>query len=367
MTSIAPDLDRTAAVVDAVITAKPKIVLAERVADGAVGLLAAVLEAGAIAALWGQELLSLGAVLAVHAVCAALLWWWLSYRRAHALDLAGPQLLLLMTLATGPFGAVIAALSALMPARPADERQLLEAWYDRIARASGVDDDTQLADGIAVGRTIDLSKTTGPSFVDVMRGADIKAQQTVLGLIARTFKPEYVPALKLALKSREPIIRVQAAAVATRIRPALVDIVARARTSIATGAAAADRLTAHRHVALALESGLLDTADQLSAKDVVKELNASITDPVSSFYLRSKTVRATTAIARLAPTVRHEIENRLVSTRRFGELRRMRKIVMLGAGRLYRVRAMPRPNRALAAHPTGADIRPAAQLAGLAS
>lgn len=217
MTSIAPDLAPPPAMAEPAAALRPRIALAERFADCLVGLLVAALEAAAIFALWQSGLASVVAVLAVHAATIVVLWRWLAYRSRHAADIAGPHLLLLAAAATGPVGAAVAALSALVPPRPAADQTLLDAWYDRIAQASGVDQITELADGIAIGRTIDLAKASGPSFVEVMRGSNIKAQQTVLGLIARSFKPEYVPALVLALKNREPIIRVQAAAVATRI------------------------------------------------------------------------------------------------------------------------------------------------------
>ena len=320
--------------------------------DCLVGLAIAALEAGALVALWRIDAFSLWTAIAVHVLAVGLATAWLGWRGRSGRDVSGAQLGLLVLAATGPIGGAIASLSALVPPRPAGDRSLLEAWYVRIADATGSDSVTELADGISIGRTIDLAQPTGPSFASIMRSGDIAAQQKVLGMIARRFQPEYVPALKLALKSREPIIRVQAAAVATRIRPTLVATVEAIRARLAGSAAPptdADLLLARAHAALALESGLLETAEQDVAKAVLADLGRRMPDPVAVLDLGTTGARTIARIRRLTPTVRREIESRLVEERRFGDLRRLRRMVTLSVGRLYTVRPMPRPAEAVGA------------------
>lgn len=318
---------------------------AERIADCAVGLFAAALEAVAFLALaqWGW--LSIATGLATHLAVAGLLWLWLGYRARGAADVAMPQLILLVTAATGPIGGALTALSALMPLRDAAERPLLDRWYDRIAHASDTDLATELADGFSIGRTMDLDRPVTTSFEAVMRGADTRSQQAVLGLVARAFKPEYVPALGLALRSGEPLIRVQAAAVATRIRPELAAVVSKARALLErpdSGGFVA-RLTARRHLGLAIGSGLLDLADKTEATDLASSLDRLIGDPALALCLGEDPTRAARMVLGLPPSARIEVEERLLVTGRFRDLRRTRKLVRLLAGHSYRVRAMPRP------------------------
>lgn len=318
---------------------------AERLADCSVGLLAALVEAMGVVWLIRAEALSLLAVLALHAAVAAALWGWLRWRAGRARDASVPQLLLLVTLATGPIGCALMALAALRPVAPAAETRLLTQWYERIALASGTDPVTDLAEGVATGRTIDLGRPVTTSFDAIMRGADTRAQQAVLGLIARTFRPEYTPALALALKSDEPVIRVQAAAVATRIKPELAGLAGAARALVDDPAASlSSRLTARRHLDLAIRSGLLEVADRAEAVHVAAELDrvlADATGPIAAGGA-DRTVRRVLA---LAPPARLEIEERLIALGRFHDLRRLRRLMRLAAGRLYRVRAMPRPAR----------------------
>lgn len=317
--------------------------LPSRAADALVGLGLAVFETVGFWVLWRLSLPWLLPLLAVHAATIAMAWGW-HVRRARRQDATAAQLMLLAIAATGPIGACLAALAALVPPRAARDDVLLDDWYERIALASDVDEVTQLADGIVIGRTIDLSRPAGGRFSDVMRGTDIKSQQAVLGLIARAFKPDYVPALGLALKSREPIIRVQAAAVATRVRPGLAATIEAARGLLAPemSSRGAERITARRHLELALESGLLDVADQHVARDVLSALAAEANPAEAMQAGPGATTASAGRLSRLPPLVRREIEARLIAGRRFAEFRRMRRIVRIGAGRLYRMRAMPR-------------------------
>jgi len=133
-------------------------------------------------------------------------------------DRTGPMLLAIAALAAGPIGAAVVLVGAVLPVRRADSTPLLAAWYKRIALASEIDATTELCDTVASGRTMDLAAPVPRAFMTVIERGTLAERQTSLGLIARRFHPQYLPALEVALRSAEPVVRVQAAAVAARVR-----------------------------------------------------------------------------------------------------------------------------------------------------
>ncbi len=128
---------------------------------------------------------------------------------------------LLGTLATGPFGA---ACTVLLPSLARADRASsarLGAWYDRIALSSEQDGFTRTSDSIAISRTANLAALAPANLMRGFRDGGTALQQAALGMIARNFHPDYLPVLKIALTSPEPVVRVQAAAVAARVRDIL--------------------------------------------------------------------------------------------------------------------------------------------------
>jgi hypothetical protein len=125
--------------------------------------------------------------------------------------------------------------------------------------AGETDEATRLCENVATGRTADLTGHAPASFVAVMERGSLDDRQAALGIIARNFHPDFLPVLMQALKSPEPVIRVQAAAVATKVRGdlrALVD-----RHAGVTAAAVADSpgaLVVAAELEAAIASGLLD-------------------------------------------------------------------------------------------------------------
>ena len=78
-------------------------------------------------------------------------------------------------------------------------------------------DDEQLCEHVEIGRTIDLAAPPPKSFPAIMATGSLAERQAVLGLIARHFDPAFLPTLRIALASPEPLIRTQAAAIASRL------------------------------------------------------------------------------------------------------------------------------------------------------
>ncbi|MEZ5851283.1 MAG: hypothetical protein R3D68_11610 [Hyphomicrobiaceae bacterium] len=144
--------------------------------------------------------------------------------RLHKTTVAGgdasmPLLALLASIAAGPAGALGVGLLGATRGRRSPSDKLLQAWYERISHATTVDPVARLCENVAAGRTIDLAAAEPASLHALMATGRLEERQTVLGIIARRFHPDYLPVLVLALRSEVPVVRVQAAAVAAHVRP----------------------------------------------------------------------------------------------------------------------------------------------------
>jgi hypothetical protein len=189
-------------------------------------------------------------------------------------DITAPMILTIAVGATGPIGAVGGLLSQLWPRRQTSPR-LLNEWYRRIALSADVDQITRLCDDVTSGRHVGLTTPPPASFVAVLERGTLAERQAALGLMARHIHPAYLAALKSALQSSEPVIRVQAAAVATKIRPELRALVDKAVSDFAAG-----RVPVTKALALASDldacvaCGLLDAGDRIRAETISPRLRA---------------------------------------------------------------------------------------------
>jgi hypothetical protein len=128
-------------------------------------------------------------------------------------DLTVPALLLIVTCATGPIGALgcaVMALSLWSPSR-------LQQWYDYI---SGVVTRSQVAhlyDELISDRLPSDPEAKVPRFTPILHGASVEEQQRVLGVIGRRYHADFRPVLREALRHKNGFIRAQAAAIASRL------------------------------------------------------------------------------------------------------------------------------------------------------
>lgn len=267
-------------------------------------------------------------LLAAHLTVILLLGAWAHWAGRKLGDSAMPLLVTVAVAAAGPFGALAGIATAMLTLSHADDPGLLKDWYERIALAVATDDDTRLCEQVMSGRTADLTGRPPLSFAAVMDRGSLDERQAALGLIARNFHPDYLPVLMMALKSAEPVIRVQAAAVATRVRGdlrAMVDRHALDSETIATGDSRA--LTAAAHLDTAIASGLLDEGDRIRASVVAARLRVRPTAGPRQASLAAIPIleRATT-------------ETTLLREGRYGELRLARRLAAIADAGGYRVR-----------------------------
>jgi len=209
--------------------------------------------------------------LALVALMAVLLW-----RTIRTGDDGGASLLATIgTLATGPFGAAGALLLSTLSSQDATSADRLSAWYRRIALSAEQDEFTRLSDRVAIGRSANLAAPSPESLSALFQSGPIGDQQTALGMIARAFHPGYLPMLKMALDSPEPVIRVQAAAVAARIRaPLVAQVTAMLESAAQPLLPPADVIEIAANLDAACQSGLLEEKMRFKAAGMREALLA---------------------------------------------------------------------------------------------
>ena len=186
---------------------------------------------GALLALAGESVVlllgfssdvALALTLALHATIVAALAIFLLVGRERGSDLSMAALILLVVMVAGPAGAAV-ALAALPfyerdSATQGGRGSVLFAWYERLASAGQPAPATRSHDRIASGRVPRLDTRAPQNFMHVIEKGSLDERQKALGLIARHFHPDYTPVLQAALKSPEPVVRVQAAAVVAHVK-----------------------------------------------------------------------------------------------------------------------------------------------------
>jgi hypothetical protein len=194
---------------------------------------------------------------------------------ASGRNIMAAVILAIAVAATGPIGALGSLIGFLMPRRRPTPARLLRDWYQRIALSADVDQITRLCDDVSSGRHVGLDTPPPSSFVAVLERGSLANRQAALGMMARHIKTEYLPALNAALKSTEPLIRVQAAAVATKIRPELRALVDKTVGDVAAGKVRpANALALAADLEACVACGLLDAGDRIRADVTIPRLKA---------------------------------------------------------------------------------------------
>ena len=296
-----------------------------------------------LAALWDN--IAIGWLLIGHLAVVAGLGLWLRRRLARGDEVSGALLLILVTLVAGPIGAVGALLALPIIHRHHGQSPMLDAWYERISMSVAVDPEAKLAESVLSGRTLEVAAPPPARLVGIMQRGSLIERQKALGLIARKFDPAYSLALQAALKSPEPVVRVQAAAVAARVRGALKADVRAMLAAIADTERDAGRAaeTAARLEGCAA-SGLLDEGDRVRAQAAVARLRSAAA--------RLTAEAPSGGVARLPKSLAaaREAERALLAAGRYRDLRIARRADALARrGFVVRSRGARRERTAAAA------------------
>lgn len=286
-------------------------------------LAALVIECSALALLLQAGRTHLWLILPVHALVTAMMVSHVVGVRKRGDDTTMPMLAMLSVAAIGPAGAAGVLLISRLD-RQATQGPLLAAWYERIALSVAVDPVTRFCDDVGSGRMIDLKAPSPPSYATVMALGSLADRQAALGNIARRFHPDYLAVLSQALNSPEPVIRVQAAAVAAHVRPQIAKLYREAVESIPEKSLdAADALDLLATFEKLIGSGLLDEGDRRHGIEIAARLGDIVMTTVSL----GKAVLPRTASAEILRPLETTFERLLIARGRFAEFRSHRSAV----------------------------------------
>lgn len=264
--------------------------------------------------------------LLAHVAVLAGLGWYIKRISDAGGNSTGAVILAIAVAATGPIGAIGSLFAGIRPGRNRVSPRLLLEWYQRIALSADVDQITRLCDDVSSGRHVGLNSPPPQSFVTILERGTLAERQAALGLMARHIHPAYLPALKAALQSSEPIIRVQAAAVATKIRPELRALIDKTVSDFEAGRIpAAIAFGVAKDLEACVACGLLDASDRIRADVMISRLKSLGAGP------------APARGAGLAERANEDRDAMLVQQGRFRELRVARRVVA-ARGALGRVR-----------------------------
>lgn len=216
------------------------------------------LQVGGLTALL-QNRIDLPAFAAIHAGSALIAAAWAyAFRRGGSVNRFA-VLLAVAAMALGPIGTLglilIVPLQALLRRRATP----FEEWYRALFPDEEPDDNRRLFELISSGRAETAGNVSVESFTDVMRAGSIEQKRAVITLLVRRFRPEFAPALNLALQDPNPAIRVQAATAAAEIESDFLErAIALEADAKAHPADALRRLALAQHYDAYAFSGLLD-------------------------------------------------------------------------------------------------------------
>jgi len=203
----------------------------------------------------------------VHIFCVLIVTIWANaYRRGGQVN-RFVVLLAVMTAALGPVGTL--GLMAIVPLQSGlrHESSPFEEWYKTLFPDEVDDPDQTLYRQIVSGRADLQAVASVDSFSDVMRAGSLEQKRAVISLLVRQFRPEFAPALKLALEDPTPAIRVQAATAAAEIESDFMEASIRLEKAAASNPADfnAQLAVARHHDAYAF-CGLLDPQRESSTR-----------------------------------------------------------------------------------------------------
>jgi hypothetical protein len=176
-------------------------------------------------------------------------------------------------LIAGPLGGVGAVVMMQILSRMKDGSHRLASWYEQLSAPGNVDAPSELHERLAAGRVARPVAADIKQFVKIMRKGSDREQQIVLGFIGLRYNPDYLHALHLALASPQASIRVQAAAVFTKLRARYKALLKQCLGRCGeAGLKQQDMLEITRGVLEALESGFLDPSETRQAQSTARSL-----------------------------------------------------------------------------------------------
>jgi hypothetical protein len=180
------------------------------------------------------------AALLPHAALLVALALTLRLRLRRQADIRVPALLLVSTVAAGPFGAAGAILTVVTVWLSRSRGGTAE-WFASLFPPSPEQD---LEDAASSARAAIAAESDGEvmPLVDLLEHGDELQKQAVVSLVARSFRPSLAPLLRRALEDPSSAVRAQAATTIARIEGKFLERVVALRREIARDAATPDSI-----------------------------------------------------------------------------------------------------------------------------
>ncbi|MFY0611366.1 MAG: hypothetical protein JXQ99_07570 [Hyphomicrobiaceae bacterium] len=209
----------------------------------------------------------------LHFGILGFLGWLIRSRADSGADVRHTTLALMLGALLGAVGMTIAALVAVSGLLLKKSRQIIDAWYQRQADSVTRDDVAELIGSINNGRVTSHSMRSAENLSLIIREGTFSQKQAIMEVVARSYRPELLPVLNLALTSPVPAIRVQAAAVKGKLyTSAMVDL-RTALVDLDRAQSKEDVATAGQRLSQCILSGLLEPDQKLSALTASKKVH----------------------------------------------------------------------------------------------
>lgn len=121
----------------------------------------------------------------------------------------------------GPLGTLVFQIGRLGQMRPVTQLDALDGAEGDLSKPLSVSD--AIHEMHLQGRRSKPRDAEDQTYADIIRHGDLLRQNEIIAAISRNYKPEMYPALSLALGSHSPALKVQAAAVFSKLRRTLGD------------------------------------------------------------------------------------------------------------------------------------------------
>lgn len=210
----------------------------------------------------------------LHVACVALLAGWVWILRKYRMDGQGALLLLVSTAALGPIGFVGAVFSlALRQVSGRISARKLDEYYAWMAGETKVDAAAELYKDLTLGREQPGRDMANATIIDLLRWGTLDEKYKMIAALGRNFRPELVPALRFALASEDPTIRIQAAALVAKVEKDFTQRWLALRSEIENDPTQPERYFAlARHLDEYAYAGIVDSLRERDIREQATEL-----------------------------------------------------------------------------------------------
>ncbi|MBI3813015.1 MAG: hypothetical protein HY279_00910 [Nitrospinae bacterium] len=171
-----------------------------------IGFLAFLSEYGILKRIFNQTI-SLSSALSAHLVITSLLLLWSYLNKNSIRDFHFSMLLSVTTAVIGPFGAGGSLLSIVLYCIYIRFTKSFEEFYENLSSDGGAGRNKNI--NFLAERIIGHIRVI--PFLDIISFGAIRQKREVITMITKNFRPDFAPALLLALKDSNNVIRVQSA------------------------------------------------------------------------------------------------------------------------------------------------------------